>query len=708
MRLLQAVLMIFVLWSSGASAQALVRSGEHTTFSRLVVYIPDTQDWEFDETGAGYRLILTEWDAGFDTSTIFERMPQTRVNSVTSNRSELEIGLVCDCTVTTERIEGVGLIVDISDSSDEGIASFSQTPSSPQLSLPDRLGRSTAQSNLDLVELKDDDPVDPALNAFRKSLFEGLGRSASLELVDVENFSAKTRSRPPGQATNLSEVDENGRIRVTTAVEDATKSRGSNVLGSQNAQCVSPRGFAIHGWGTDDQFGSQFSLLRRDLLSEFDAVDDDKVLELARLYLYFGLGFEARALVKQFELSSSQSYVILGLSHILEPDFFSSDEIALDTRGCGPEATPWSVLGRREGTPVTKQEAVETISEFARWPRHLQEQLGSKLIAILAASNRNESVEIIKNTLSRENGTLPAAVKISDERFSISTSESLEELLEIALSGTDQAAPALSLYLARALEQHIPIGDDMIDLAGAFSEEMNNTETGDTLAGLIIEALVSSGRVDDAIAEYQRARSLGWVPDVDLGNRFVSHVLKSGDPNQIAQAAVFVEILSEDSKISRDKLEDLSKTLLTMGLNSLASRVYLTQVPSEDPNEMSAELAISSGSLDVAISILDKIDSQDARARKQDVLLRSGRVEEAWSSMDQNTSSDRVARLAWFAQEWDAVEPSGTKGKVAKKLSENVTADFETAPLSLAREFGEDSQSTRLLVQELLESSGLQ
>ncbi|MEP5951833.1 MAG: hypothetical protein ABJ249_09535, partial [Lentilitoribacter sp.] len=95
------LIFIFNFLVSGiAQAEPIVvRSGEHDNFTRLVLPLPLGSRWSIDERPGVAKVILEEFNDGFDLSYAFEIIPRTRLVALVARGSELELQLSCTCPV---------------------------------------------------------------------------------------------------------------------------------------------------------------------------------------------------------------------------------------------------------------------------------------------------------------------------------------------------------------------------------------------------------------------------------------------------------------------------------------------------------------------------------------------------------------------------------------------------------------------------------
>ena len=105
-----------------AEAQTIVtRSGEHDGFTRLVMRVPDQVNWSVTQDGRMATVNLGSDSAVFDTTSVFELIPRTRVQDVrqAGPGQPLRIDLGCDCIVEHFQQADGFLVVDVRDGNGE-------------------------------------------------------------------------------------------------------------------------------------------------------------------------------------------------------------------------------------------------------------------------------------------------------------------------------------------------------------------------------------------------------------------------------------------------------------------------------------------------------------------------------------------------------------------------------------------------------------
>ena len=97
---MRIVLVLLVLFANAAAAEVIsVRSGDHPTFTRLVLAIPVGRDWRLGRQGTGYAIDTGDVTDTFELAVAFEKIQRTRVAALTQGAvpGRLQIDLACAC-----------------------------------------------------------------------------------------------------------------------------------------------------------------------------------------------------------------------------------------------------------------------------------------------------------------------------------------------------------------------------------------------------------------------------------------------------------------------------------------------------------------------------------------------------------------------------------------------------------------------------------
>ena len=94
-----------------AAQPARIKSGEHQDFSRLVLYFDRTVEAEISKPSERLaRISIKNWSGGFNTDTIYEFIPRSRIAEVSAGDESLELTLNCACKVVSQQFSNSILI----------------------------------------------------------------------------------------------------------------------------------------------------------------------------------------------------------------------------------------------------------------------------------------------------------------------------------------------------------------------------------------------------------------------------------------------------------------------------------------------------------------------------------------------------------------------------------------------------------------------
>ena len=123
------LLCIFILFPVLAQANPLrVQTGEHATFTRVVIGVPRGIDWQLGRRSDGYVLRLPTQD-GFIVDQFFELIPRDRITAVSQVPAEGELLLRVDCICHARAAiyQSDYLVIDIHDGPAPRISPFELT-----------------------------------------------------------------------------------------------------------------------------------------------------------------------------------------------------------------------------------------------------------------------------------------------------------------------------------------------------------------------------------------------------------------------------------------------------------------------------------------------------------------------------------------------------------------------------------------------------
>jgi len=156
--------------------------------------------------------------------------------------------------------------------------------------------------------------------------------------------------------------------------------------------------------GTDD-FRSAIPGLRADVYDEMKQVNPAAVRNLARHFLAFGLGPEARNVLDAFRIKGTPERLIRDMARVLEGEGADLSESLLLKPGCGARAAVWRAMVAAEKQDGTVREIYEQAgSTIFDVPGPLRKILGARIALGLIDEDDRETAMRLWRNLQTANG----------------------------------------------------------------------------------------------------------------------------------------------------------------------------------------------------------------------------------------------------------------------------------------------------------------
>lgn len=545
------LLLVFAFGGPAWAKPALVKSGEHDDFSRLVLYTGDAQTWSQARSLNTVTIAISGWSSGFDTSQVFEMIPRDRITQLQSTEIGLEISLGCDCAIGIEAIANVGLLIDVIDER----PSITFTPQTIRPTYfwpePDGFIRQNETSS--------------AITEFRKELTEGVGRAATqqaLTTIPSSHFNAEEPSKP-AVGTQDSEAVWS-RIRTTSAMERAAGRQSSP---ESRAIACPPDYFGdIENWGSARPFAEQLGNLRIDLMDEFDALSGANALSLVKLYLYFAMGSEALATIDTLKLNGDEVQFLRPIATLLDGASTANTTLKFRTNGCEGTHAIWAALLGSDQETIREAQAKTITSSFSHLPHRLKSLLGPSLIVRLQHDGLEIAASVIRNAIANDPdndaGTHPMKAALK----TLPTAE----LNQMVAKSDSQTPLALVALLETAIAQSTPISAPLREVARSFAVQQNGDPVAVELKKLLAMNTILEGAYLKAL---ETAFSFENRDDRLAVLTFAAdHLIDQGSDLDVAKFALRIGRSDWQDSLKPEAISDIETRLLDAGLDKLASR----------------------------------------------------------------------------------------------------------------------------------------
>ena len=688
----------------------VVRSGEHESFTRIVLPIPDGAVWLMENKPGNSQIIFENHDDGFDLSLAFEVIPKTRLTALVAQDSLLEMQLTCDCPVTSFVEQNEFLVIDISDgpklaAERPEVVALSRTPTSgfsygellwrnnePEITLPAPAEESVSEFP-STPEPRGQSPVtEPELVLETQTrLLEAFSDAASRGLLDpvqqLQDSPSSRENNPPipsifDSSQRISEAapEARGNIRVTNS-NDVPKDTDIDDIALSGAVCMDPSVVEVEKWGTEDSFNFQLGVLNRELYDEIGRLRSSKVIELAKFYLHFGFGAEARQTLALEPQAMIQHPELLDLANILEYGFAPNPRSLHRFADCNSDLALWGFLTAREFPEDRAVNSKAALRGLQNLPSHLRYLLGpelsEKFLQRGEVENANLALRSFDSLLENE-GKPPKMPQAQAMLITGADNDAKDALNEIIEEDTPDAPSALVALIQKLVEDDQPIPADIALLAESFSFELQDTEEGEEMLRAFVLASTKSAQYTKSFTVLQNEEN---PFDKEVNTELTSHLFAeiSGKTSDAEFLGLYFSRYSGLKKWVDTKVQFmLAQRLLSIGFTEEAIRLSNSLPDSYSSNELRllrADVLLRTEQYTASLLQLDGLEGSEASKLRGEILEQLGEHESASKAFDAADMSDRAVSNLWLSNDWtDLVEDTTPVfGAVSQLKNENPT-----------------------------------
>lgn len=714
-----------------ARAQSIrVQAGEHADFTRLVLTLPGQTDWRLARTEDGYELDLGVLAAPFDLSTVFRIIPKSRLAAIWTDPAtgRLRMRIACACHAVPFEFRPSILVIDLRDgpaapgsplersmsgiplapletrrsalvrprpapgrpmprpvmlTAGPSIPGVIPTPSLPYLAPPPPT-----------LGIGPPAPADTAdLSEMRRLLVEELGRAASSGVIDVEEPIFVEPAQPALPTLPLHGPGQHMMLGDLPGLAAHLANDPPMAMTARGDPCLPDETFDILAWSDGRSFSEQSGELRRNLLGEFDRVNQDSLGKLARLHLYFAMGAEARDLISAFPGQLADAALLVALAHVMDESPPPDDSPLADQTGCAGPVALWSSLAASDLLPLSTVDTGAVSLAFSALPVHLRRHLGPALAEKLLQAGDAQAAQRVRDAIWRAPGDAgPAAVMVDGQlarsRGDLAAAEA--RFAEASRSGGPSAVRAL-----------VELVDARIDLGQQIDAETT----------LQIAALRHQHKGDAHEPALRRAEILAVASGGDFASAF--ELAEEADAQATAELWRLMADRGPDSAILDHAVlgsvtdlpvldpvtaERVGTRLLDLGF---ADEALLWLPRSNIVNVSRAELA--RGDARAALITLAGETGEDAERIRAESLSRLGDLPAAAAAFAAAGDAEAELGALWRAQQWQAATlPEQTaRQAMIDSLAGPPPGTAET-PLASSQALVEDSRKLREAITALL------
>ncbi|MCB4456287.1 hypothetical protein [Leisingera sp. McT4-56] len=563
------------------------------------------------------------------------------------------------------------------------------------------------------------------VNESEQRLLQQIGRAASQGLLNV----AEEGLADAGRAAGLDPLGAADRplnplahISVTSAIDRET---GLVAASSGNrgeaSHCLPDRDVAIQSWGNESPFADQLAPLRSALVHEFDGVNPASVYALARLYLYFSFGAEARSIMTILppEQRNEQEVALLGtMALLMDGTALPVNHALSGQQGCESDSAFWGALA--DGV-IKKSANTDAIQQtFSKLPPHLRVHFGPKISTMFADAGEHHVAEAVLRSVDRTGVEDVPEINLAEAAIAElegDTEKMAEELTSEVAERTGNAPAALIDLVALSVKERKALSPDVPDLIASYELEHRDTELGAELRRAHVASLALMGEFHGAFRELNsvsdrdgpKARAAALEPLMLL-------LAERADDVTFLQYALVFSAQATPAEAAPVAAQ-VARRLLNLGFARQAQDL-LTKLALEPENEtrrlLMAEAALGQDRPHRALVELMGLEGSEANRMRAQALWRNGEFGRAGEYLLAEDDADAAARGFWHSENLGAIEAIGADSGAAFGAVASVTTQIGEiakdpeglAPLAHARALVESSAGTRGGIAELLNQVG--
>lgn len=568
-------------------------------------------------------------------------------------------------------------------------------------------------------------PDRPEIQAGENELLRQLSRAVAQGLVvvdpsaqsDLAPLSPSEPSLPPAglerSAEPTADAPPDNPIAVETAMDrDALAGRAVTRLMGDGDGCIPDPALDIAAWGGEGPYDRQIAEARMGLVGEFDRPDPVAVERVARLYVFLGMGAEARQVLTAFRYEPVNAGVLHDVARLMDGLDLPAESRLPTMAGCNGAVALWAFLGMSDPTAEVNVNAV--LRSFSALPGQLRMLVGERLSDRLLARGDEAAARTVLNAMGRATAGADRHVAALDAEMEIGGDHAPEAevaLLEIATTNDPLSRRSLAAVLQSRLDRGMVSEPAQIEAAAALAFEHRLDPEGAVFADLEIRSRALAGEIATALDAFERWQA--DVPEADKTATFdglLAAVLTKADDQLFAKVILSYLGEPEFQDISGPLRLDIARRLNDLGFADQSGLVLSGST--EDAQAAATErarAALALGAPTEVFAILEAVDGASAGRLRAQALSMLGQHDQAHDAYLAAGDPAAAAAEAWRAGQ---AGQAAAYQAVASPLAEIAAASSRgKAPgaagpsLKAGRAAAESSAALRAALGDLLQST---
>ncbi|WP_456388553.1 hypothetical protein [Profundibacter sp.] len=733
MRFVGILILIFIP-AMGMAQRVIVRSGEHTDFSRLAFEFSDTVEWEMGRVEAGYEIRIHGVGSEIDISKVYQRITHERIKNLTvsADNSRIMLDLGCDCHADAFEFRPGLLVVDVkeglppvpsrfeadfnsgelSESQKSNTAVIEQVtqnaPESlrekPVAALPLRLPIEHVPANLYSEQFGGNSDVEPEAPTnvveMQSEILRQISRAASQGLLNANvphPIQAKSNDHKAGEIsedlTALPSPKPHINIHIENSIDREFASLAERIeMTGTGSKCLPDALFNISEWGDEGSILAKISEQRSIVSGEFDTPDKEAVLGLVKAYIYAGFGAEALSVLSLFDLGLEGNDTLVAMAQVVDDGTSGYHVKFTDQIGCDTASALWAAL---YVPTLSKQASINKASilgNFSQLPAHLRKLLGPGLAQKFLNIGDLDTARALRNAIARSPGDAGSEYILLNAKLDRvrGLTETVERTLEDIIVTDSSAAPrALIELLEIKLQKREQVEPQIFATAESYIFEQQGTKVAAELQRLIVLILGQSGDFNKALHalyELETYESLEIQTIAATWESVVENLAMNASEASLLKFVFSAKDQLIHQHISRMVRRKLALRLLEGGWPVQAEMVLAApQSPTTDDQVILARVEIQIGKAENVLERLENVAGDEAAKLRAMAYEGSEMYLDAAQEYGVLEDDEKQVIAVWRAEDWSQLAIIGSKADRAAAnlmLSKNLIGGEPTTTIS--------------------------
>ncbi len=563
-------------------------SGEHSNFSRIVLFFDNQSGWNLTRSSEGYSLKYKGEYADLDSTEIFKFIPKTRVLDVKHSENENIINFLveCECHADAFELKNGHVAIDFKDGPDPNELFLAESGWREYNTYIPGLKNSISSPNKEfqIDTSQANDLHNFLLSSLADAMNDGIIQPAKPDLVTVEP-SLELEST---LFDNIS-ISPDPRSGVPTNNLDDENNFDDNCSGGDK--------YAFDGEIVD--FIKNISELRRRILSGNFEIDRENLNSLAELYIAIGFGAEAISIFKDQSANSQHDLRMMSIAHVIDQMDIKGETGFEGTLNCDNALALWASITEVDSTDVMRFPEKEILRTLTMMSKELRNTIGPLIYAQASTRGSSQFESELSHILD-----LDPDVNLTDQIIRL---EDLgdNEIQKISRRNSQLGNAAILELSRRYLSSAEIIDTKFLNDLEARAFELRNSSMGDDIGRNLIRLAASNGEITRSLSNIDRVYADGNVISPQLTDVVISALVQdTSDEAFVKNILKFRDLISQLG-VSNDLIEDMLNRLANIGMGDIGDDLIDDLIASEiEKTRILVNMLISQNRRAEAISII--------------------------------------------------------------------------------------------------------